>query len=275
MRTIAIASGKGGVGKTNLSVNIAVALAKMRESVMLMDADLGLANVDVLLGKRPKQNLSHVISGECALTDIICDGPHGLRWIPASSGVTQIASLSALESTNLVSAFDEVEAQADTFIVDTGAGVHESVLTFCSAVKEVVVVICDEPTSITDAYALIKVLNQGHGVDAFHVIVNMVDSLEQGQRVFDMFSRVVNRFLPVHLNYLGAVYNDNYLKKAVNLRRPVVEAYPVSKAALRIEAIAKTIAKLRPSRAPSGGVEFFVQRLIKSKASSSLDAVRT
>ena len=172
INVVAVTSGKGGVGKTNVSVNLAVSLAAQGKSVVLFDADLGLANVDIALGLKPKYDIRHVISGERTLEEILMEGPNGIRVVPASSGVSSMTSLTSQQQAGLIRAFNELTFPVDALIVDTGAGIDLSVLTFTSACQEIVVVICDEPTSITDAYALIKVLNRECGVKRFQLLAN-------------------------------------------------------------------------------------------------------
>lgn len=174
VRVIAVTSGKGGVGKTNISVNLAASLSLAGQRVMLMDADLGLANVDVLLGLEPHFDLQHVINGEKSLDDIIVEGPLGIHVVPASSGVEKMAELTKLEHASLIAAFSELKQPIDILIVDTAAGIADGVVSFAKACQDVIVVVCDEPTSLTDAYALIKVLSVRHGIKQFQILANMV-----------------------------------------------------------------------------------------------------
>ena len=263
INVVAVTSGKGGVGKTNVSVNLAVSLAAQGKSVVLFDADLGLANVDIALGLKPKYDIRHVISGERTLEEILMVGPNGIRVIPASSGVSSMTSLTSQQQAGLIRAFNELSFPVDALIVDTGAGIDLSVLTFTSACQEIIVVICDEPTSITDAYALIKVLNRECGVKRFQLLANMVDNDSQGRQLFDKVSRVADRFLDAHLGYLGAIPRDDYLRKAVQQQSAVVLAYPRSKSAQALTKLAKTIESNSNLHQNSGGLGFFVERLIQ------------
>lgn len=262
VRVIAITSGKGGVGKTNISVNLAASFAKQGDNVLLMDADLGLANVDILFDLHPKYDLRHVIAGERTLDEVIVDAPLGLKVIPASSGVSSMADLSPAENAGLVRAFSELEFPVDTMIVDTAAGISDSVITFCKASQEVVVVVCDEPTSITDAYALIKVMSRDHGVKRFHILANMVNSNAHGEELFRKISRVTDHFLDIVAVHIGSIPMDDYLRKAVRHQMPVVEAFPRSPSAQAISRLAKTIDKWPVPELASGNMEFFIERVV-------------
>lgn len=264
VKTIAITGGKGGVGKTSVSVNLGVMLARQGKSVMLLDADLGLANVDVLLGLNSRYDLSHVISGESTLEEIMLSGPAGLKVFPAASGKEHMARLGAVEHGGLIRAFGDLSHDVDVLLVDTAAGINESVVTFSRASNEVVVVVCDEPASITDAYGLIKVLNRQQGVDRFHILTNMTDAAHHGQELFTRLTRVTQRFLDVTLNYLGAIPQDDYLRKAVRRQQAVVEAYPRSRAAMAFRKIADKMSRWPVPGEAGGGLEFFVERLILS-----------
>lgn len=265
MRVLAITSGKGGVGKTNVSVNLAVSLAKKGQSVVLFDADLGLANVDIALGLKPKYDIHHVISGERSLEEILLTGPGGIKIVPAASGVSGMTRLSPQEQAGIIQAFSELSFPVDTLIVDTSAGIEPSVLAFSSACQDIIVVICDEPTSITDAYALIKVLHKECGIRNFQVLANMVDSSAQGVQLYDKITRVTDRFLDVNLGYLGAIPRDEYLRKAVQQQNAVVLAYPRSKAALAMTQLSKTVEQRLDSGTCHGGLGFFVERLVQQQ----------
>jgi flagellar biosynthesis protein FlhG len=263
VHVIAVTSGKGGVGKTNVSVNLAVAMAESGKQVMLLDADLGMANVDVMLGLHPHYNLTHVISGERTLEEVMVSGPSGLKIIPASSGVQRMAELSQQEHAGVIRAFSEIGHQLDTLIIDTAAGISDSVVSFTRASQEVLVVVCDEPASITDAYALIKLLSREYGMHRFRILANMTHSVQEARDLYSKILRVTDRFLDVALDYVGMVPYDDYLRKAVQKQRAVVEAYPRSRAAMAFKNLANKVAAWPTPSGAGGHLEFFVERLIQ------------
>lgn len=263
VRAIAVTSGKGGVGKTNVSVNLATEFARLGKQVMLMDGDMGLANVDVLLGLHPVYDLRHVISGERTLEEVIITSPAGVRMIPGSSGVAGMSQLGHAQQAGLIQAFSELICPTDILIVDTAAGITDNITTFAKAVQEVIVVVCDEPGSISSAYALIRVLSRDHGLKRFHVLANMVRNDAHGDDLFEKIARMADHFLGIRLEYLGAVPFDECLRKAVQRQIPVVELFPRSEATLALREIVKRIDKWPLPQGPSGNVEFFVERLIE------------
>ena len=268
VRVIAVTGGKGGVGKTNISVNMAVALAEQGKRVMLFDADLGLANIDVVLGLHPEYDLSHVLRGERTLDEVLVEGPMGIRIAPAASGVQQMAELSEAEHAGLIHAFSEVGADLDVLIVDTAAGISDAVVSFSRAAQEVVVVVCDEPASITDAYALIKLLNRGYGVERFRILSNMARSAQEGRDLYNKMCRVTDRYLDVMLNYMGSIPYDDNLRKAVKAQKPVVLAYPRCRAAQTFKNLAKKADNWPVPDGVSGHLQFFVERLIQFSSQS-------
>ncbi len=263
VRVIAVTSGKGGVGKTNISVNLAVALAEDGKEVCLLDADLGLANIDVLLGLQPTHNLSHVIHGERTLEEVLLAGPSGIKIIPAASGLKSMMNLSPAQHAGLIRAFSELSYSPDVLLVDTSAGISHSVVSFTRASQEVVVVVCDEPASITDAYALIKLLSREYGLYRFRILANMAQSAQEGRELFAKISRVTDRFLDVMLDFMGMVPYDDYLRKAVRRQRTVIHSYPRSRAAQAFRNLARRTAGWRMPQDAGGHLEFFVERLIQ------------
>lgn len=264
VRVIAVTSGKGGVGKTNVSVNLAVSMADSGKRVLLFDADLGLANVDVLLGLRAPYTLQHVISGERTLEEILIEGPSGLKIVPAASGAAGMADLSPAQHAGLIHAFAELSFPVDTLLIDTAAGISDGVISLIKAAQEVLVVVCDEPASITDAYAMIKLLNREHGLHRFRVVANMALSAREGHDLFKKLVRVTDRFLDVTLDFVGTVPYDEYLRKAIQRQRAVVDAYPRSKSAVAFKNLAQKTDSWPAPTVAGGRLEFFVERLIQA-----------
>jgi len=266
LKTIAIASGKGGVGKTNVAVNLAVSLARMGRRVMLFDADLGLANADLLLGLRPTRSLHDLVTGAVdTLEEILIEGPHGLLLVPSASGISSMANLSPAEHAGLIRAFSTYNQPLDVLIVDTAAGLQESVTSFCVAVQNVSVVICDEPASLTDAYALIKVLHQDHGLRRFRVIGNMLRTPEAGRRLMQKLSSVCMQYLPdVILEASGMIPMDEDLRRAVQRREPVVSLYPGSLSGRALIELARQADRWTVAENDTGGIGFFVERMLQS-----------
>jgi flagellar biosynthesis protein FlhG len=263
VRVVAVTGGKGGVGKTNVSVNLAVALAELERRVMLLDADLGLANVDVVLGLHPPFDLSHVIRGERELQEIVMQGPGGIQVVPGASGVKEMASLSESAHAGLIQAFSDLGTQLDTLVVDTAAGISDTVISFARAAHEVLVVVCDEPASLTDAYAIIKLLSRDHGQTRFRILANMVQSSQEGHELYNKLCRVTDRYLDVMLGYMGGIPHDEALRKAVRSQRAVVQAYPRSRVAQAFRSLARKIDALPMPTGANGQLQFFVERLIQ------------
>jgi flagellar biosynthesis protein FlhG len=266
VQVVAVTGGKGGTGKTSIAVNLATALAQMGRRVMLLDGDLGLANCDVLLGLTPRYTLEHVLNGERALAEVILETRSGVRVVPAASGVARMASMSVAEQTGIVQAFGALPGPLHALIVDTAAGIGESVLQFCQAAQQVLVVLRDEPTSFTDTYALIKVLSRDRGVRHFHVVTNLTRQAEEGQIAFRRLQRVTDRYLDVVLDHVGDIPEDLALQKAVQAQRPAMEAFPTCPAARAFKALARTANQWPLPAGPSGGIEFFMERLLARPA---------
>ncbi len=222
-RIITISSGKGGVGKTNFTVNMGIALAKLGKRVTIIDADLGLANVDVLFGIVPKYNLSHVIKGEVSVQDVIIKGLHDITIISGGSGIMDLIDLDKEQLEKLIQSLTYLNEVSDYILIDTGAGLSKSVLSFIDAASDVIVVITPDPTSITDAYALVKniVMEDNKKIK---LIINRVESNEEGDEVFGKMQQAVTKFLNRELENLGYIFEDNNLKRAVRKQIPLMEA---------------------------------------------------
>ncbi len=264
VRVFAVVSGKGGVGKTNVAVNLGVSLIEQGHRVALLDADMGLGNIDVLLGLKPKFNLFHVLNGERTLDEIMVTTPEGLRVIPASSGIQSMSELSSMEQAAVIRAFGEVEQEIDVLIVDTAAGIAGGVVNFAKACQEVIVVVCDEPTSLTDAYALIKVLNRDHGLYRFQILTNMVKTSTQGFGLYTKLCKVSDQYMDVTLNFLGSVPEDESLRKAVRKQRAVVQAFPSSRSAQAFKDLAAKTLSWPLADTAGGKLEFFIERMVNS-----------
>ena len=265
VQVIAVTGGKGGVGKTSVAVNLAASLAAAHKRVILLDGDLGLANVDVFLGLSPRYTLAHVLSGERTLDEILVMAPQGFQVVPAASGAANLANLDARAHLGLVQAFSALATQVDVLIVDTAAGLAHGVTQFSQAAQQVVVTICDEPASLTDAYALVKVLSRHHGVSRFRVLTNMIRAPGAGQDLFRRFERVTTRFLDVVLDFAGEIPEDDYLRRAVRAQRTVADAYPASASAQAFRKFAAKASAWPIPTSPRGNLEFFVERLVQPR----------
>jgi flagellar biosynthesis protein FlhG len=264
VQVIAVTGGKGGVGKSNVSVNLGIALADMRRRVVLLDADLGLANLDLLLGLKADKNISDVLNGSSSLADVMLTGPSGIKLVPASSGLQKMASLGPQEHAALINAFSELDNQLDVLIVDTAAGITDTVISFVRAANEVLVVVCDEPSSITDAYALIKLLNTEHDMFRFRVVANMTRTPQEGRNLFNKLNTVCDRFLDVSLQYVGFIPFDENVRKSIQKQKPFLQYAPNCKASIAIRGIAKEVDQWPLPSAARGHLEFFVERLLQT-----------
>jgi flagellar biosynthesis protein FlhG len=264
IRVISVTSGKGGVGKSNVVSNLAIALSAQGKKVLLIDADLGLGNLDVLLGLSPVYNLNHVLNGEKSIIDILIDGPAGIKIIPAGSGVQELTSLGQHEKLKLLDELDMLEEQFDIMIVDTEAGISENVTYFTVAAQEIFVVVTPEPTSITDAYALIKLLATRYSEHHFKVLVNMAKDSEDALEVFRKLANVAGRFLDISLDYLGCVVKDEKVVEAVKRQKAVTELFPDSEAAHCFSTIAKRVIENKRQNRVKGNIQFFFRRMLDS-----------
>lgn len=260
---VAITSGKGGVGKTNISVNLAYALAQNGKRVLLLDADLGLANVDVLLGLALEYNIFHLFHAGITLEKIIYPTPYGFSILPASSGASEMLNLSTGQKLELLESMDGLEKSIDYLIVDTGAGINDNVLYFNLAAQERIVVLTPEPTSLTDAYAMIKVMNQRHGVQHFKVLVNMVPDKKDALEVYKRLYHATDHFLAgVSLELAGFIPRDPAVRKSVINQRPFCEENFGGPACQAIRQLAGTVQKWDVQHNLDGNIKFFWKQLL-------------
>jgi len=274
-KVVAVTGGKGGVGKTQCAMNLALALSRKQEKVLLLDADFGLCNIDVLWGLKSVNNLSHVIAGQKSLQDVLMAAPENIDFIPSASGCLPLAHMSAFSQYALMQQFNQLDTCYDTLIVDTAAGIGVDVLQIMQAADIALVVITDEPTSLTDAYATIKVLKEQHAVKQFDVVCNRMSHWTHGQQVFARLAQVCDQFCPVTLNLAAVIPEDTYVKKAMSQRKTCLEAYPSGKAARAYRQLAEHIVKQAQQLdyvAPNltqGNIRFFYPSELKPSSLSA------
>lgn len=265
VRVIAVTSGKGGVGKSNIVVNLGLALARLGHKVLLIDADLGLANLDILLGLTPRYTIYDFLSLRRSLTEIMVEGPEGIKILPASSGIPELADLDKHQKLFLLNELDDYTEHLDMVLIDTGAGISRNVLFFNLAAQERIVVANNEPTSITDAYALIKILSSRHSEHHFKLLVNGLSRPEEGKNVYRTLLRVIERFLGnvVSLEYLGVIPYDDAIPKAVLRQQPAISLFPQSRVSQSFRSLARRLSTSPPPPGLGSNVKFFWRRLLE------------
>jgi flagellar biosynthesis protein FlhG len=268
VKTIAVASGKGGVGKTNVVANLAVAMRRQGKNVLIVDADLGLSNIDVLLHLAPRHTIQHVLNGDRSLKDVIIDGPQGIKILPAGSGIQELTDLDELQRLKILEEFDAYDGDIDVLLIDTAAGLSENVSFFCTAAQEIVIVTSPEPTAITGASALIRVLFTRYQEKQFHVLVNSAGSVAECVEVFKRLSQAAEEFQNISLNYLGCIPFDESVHLAVREQKAFVDLYPGAPASRQVADIAARLGEHSGSRV-KGSLQFFIGNLVSAATHSS------
>ena len=269
-RVITVTSGKGGVGKSSISVNIALEFAKAGNRVIILDADFGLANIEVMLGIRPEYNLADLMFGGKTLKEVITGGPENIGFISGGSGIHELSRLTRDQVSNLIRRLRELDELADVIIIDTGAGISDSVLEFVAASSEVLLVVTPEPTSITDAYALLKTLNRKADFSVDHtsisMIANRVEVEADGYDLFEKLSVVAGKFLNLELYYLGGIPQDAQMSKAIIKQQPIMTLYPNSTASKALKALAAKLGVTQESqKQDKKGIAQLFSNLLKVK----------
>lgn len=272
VKTIAIASGKGGVGKTNLAASLAIALSKLGKKVVIVDADLGLSNINILLNKHAKYNIGHLLDGSVTLKDILIDGPQGVKILPAGEGVQDLTRLDEFQRLKILDAFDSYDGDIDIMLIDNSAGISENVTFFCSAAQDLIIVTTPEPTAWVDAYHLIKVLYTEYQENKFHVLVNAVKNEEEANDVFQRLTQATDRFLNISLDYLGYLPYDEDVKKAVRAQTAFIDLFPKKFISKCVNEIAATLVD-RPQKV-KGSLQFFIGNLLSASADPAREPVR-
>jgi len=258
MRIIAIASGKGGVGKTSISTNLAIHLMRAGKRVIVIDADFGLANVELMLGVTPRYSFNDVLTGIVTVEEALTTGPEGVKFLSGGSGLTSLSNVSDAQMAVLLDGFIQLDTMADILLIDTGAGISKTVTNFLKASDETVIVTTGDPTAITDAYVLIKTIAEGQDPEqlSLKIIVNKVENLAEGLDVFQRLQRVCTKFLGVKPLHLGSIPYDKYLVRAVKAQEPVSMLYPKSDSNRTIEEISKRVLNYSPVREATGVWQF-------------------
>ncbi|HPD00006.1 MAG TPA: MinD/ParA family protein [Acetivibrio sp.] len=263
-KVITVTSGKGGVGKTNITINLAIALSEMGKRVAILDADFGLANIDVMLGIIPKLTLVDVIYNNRNILEVLTDGPKNIKFISGGSGVEELVKLDKEQLKRFIANISLLDKLADVVLIDTGAGISESVMSFVMAANEVILVTTPEPTSITDAYALIKAVSNRDRNKNIKVIVNRAENANEAKDILTKLSVVAGKFLTIDLHPLGFIPQDEQVIKAIKMQQPFILSYPKSQASKQIIEMSRKLIESNNEETASKekGIRSFVQRLV-------------
>jgi flagellar biosynthesis protein FlhG len=268
LRVIAVTSGKGGVGKTNISANLAVLAARRGLRVLVIDADLGLANVEIVYGIKPRYHLGDLLDSSLTVRDVLAEGPHGVKVLSAGSGIQSLTKITEAQKLQFVAAMESIEEMFDLVLIDTGAGIGDNVLFFVGAAQEALLIVSPEPTSLVDAYAVVKVLSQQAGVRHFSVVVNPVVDELPAREIFHKLTAVTSRFLSAKVRHLGYVPRDENLHRAIMAQRPVVDLFPLSPASRALGVIAEKLFAEPVAPAVDGGLKLMWNRLFREASAS-------
>lgn len=265
MKLLSITGGKGGIGKTTISINLSLALSKLKKKVLLFDADLGLANVDIMLDLHPIKTLKDYINATASIDEICVPGPEGIQVIPGSSGVEDMANLNQEQVMNIINGFSALSGSIDIMLTDLASGISMQNVHLTLASQEIILVICDEPAAIMDSYAILKLFSQKYGRTKFGIIVNKAKDLKNSYSTFIRFQDVCEQFMNVSLHYLGFVPADDYVLLASREHKPVTQAYPFSPASRAYDELAKSVLSWLDDAAINGGIQYFYENQIETK----------
>jgi flagellar biosynthesis protein FlhG len=273
-QVIAVTSGKGGVGKTSVVANLGYALTRLNKRVLLVDADIGLANLDVILGFSPRYNLQHVLSGEKPIGEVVITTPEGMKILPAGSGIQELTELTKSQKLCLLSELESLSRGIDIILIDTSAGISSNVMYFNLAAHEILMVVSPEPTSITDAYAMMKVLCLKYEENHFNLLVNGAQSAEEAKEVYNHISLVGQRFHHLSIDYWGYIVRDEHVIQAVRQQKALVELYPEAAASQCIFELAQKVCEHRLNAGSRGAIRFFWHHFLENPESFPLSLSR-
>jgi flagellar biosynthesis protein FlhG len=261
-RVFSITSGKGGVGKTAVVSNVAISLAKQGKKVLIIDADLGLANIDVIFGLTPRYNLNHFFNEEQSLEGIMVEGPAGIKILPAGSGIQRFTHLDAQQKMRFIEELDSLHHGFEIVLIDTEAGISENVTYFNVAAQDILVVTTPDPTAITDAYALMKLLSVQYHQKRFYLIVNQMKDADEGLDVYQKLTMVSNRYLDISIDYLGGIQFDKRMYESIRRQKAMVELYPGGKVSAAFESLAQSLGRAPLRLEPKGTLQFFWKQFL-------------